>query len=1021
MATTFKAGERVECWMRDEGLASSWYAAKVLRPKGTGAAAGSALLGFEQLLEDDDDGRHLEEWVPRALLRPVPPPAPDGFLEGSRSLAAAAPGEHLELAHEGGWWQVSLRRRGGGGKYTVLYAPAQLEHTVDASMLRPRWTWAPSGAWTHGKDRRKLAAAAADDATAELLKEIAAHESGEKLNEKIELARKARKDLGAGFVDDAQLADARRLAREVCRDQASNLRVLLELIRPAAPYMAVCATAAVVNCSLRGTFHQIGRWAEVVETAAAGDVKGAYALLFSLWFGHMVIEYVTRFDEVYGQRAESVFGRRIRNGVLAAMLRQDFEYFDRTAPGVLQERLNRDAAELGQNLIRFPQRLIHRLAWMGVNVYFLYHQTPTRLFCVSMLPLLVMIPLQYFVFNWNRRCHSRQRKVSEQAVAATSEILREIRTVRQFAMEPRESVNYARGELARAAQEQHMACARQGMDWGFWSCFVSALCLTVYLGVPYVLSGAMKASELLDAVFKINCNLSFPMREIVEDIPLMGKLLQPLGRICDLLQANPRIEPPTFPARVDAATPDELRAVLAKCEQVSVAGRPEETRAVLAEPIAAPPPASPGAAAEGAAEQLPVKGAHLIALSTADHEYVKVADAAALDVARLAFPVQAVFSRGLRPPRFGGRIEFRDVSFSYPTDLRKPVLDGLSFVVEPGQKVALVGATGCGKSSCMGLLQRLYEPTRGEILLDGVPLRDYDVHFLRSRVVIVDQSTVLFNATVRENVAYGLDDVSDEEVIRALKDARAWDFVRERPDQLMSVIADGGKNLSGGQRQRLAIARAMIRKPDVILLDEATSALDTENEALVQEALDEFARRGSALVIAHRLSTVMDSDKIVVVDHGRKAEEGRHDELLAKPHDADAAAADDDDEITSHEPPALERERTAPTPSIDSLALAADDDDASASSAPPKLQRSITAADATKGGTANWRKPRGRPRASYRRLWEAATGSHENMSLGRMREKAEQITKELALLNAKIDRMQTQKEALLMAAPQAPQ
>ena len=166
MATTFKAGERVECWMRDEGLASSWYAAKVLRPKGTGAAAGSALLGFEQLLEDDDDGRHLEEWVPRALLRPVPPPAPDGFLEGSRTLAAAAPGEHLELAHEGGWWQVSLRRRGGGGKYTVLYAPAQLEHTVDASMLRPRWTWAPSGAWTYGKERRRLPAApGAVDAT----------------------------------------------------------------------------------------------------------------------------------------------------------------------------------------------------------------------------------------------------------------------------------------------------------------------------------------------------------------------------------------------------------------------------------------------------------------------------------------------------------------------------------------------------------------------------------------------------------------------------------------------------------------------------------------------------------------------------------------------------------------------------------------------------------------------------------------------------------------------------------------
>ena len=128
--------------------------------------------------------------------------------------------------------------------------------------------------------------------------------------------------------------------------------------------------------------------------------------------------------------------------------------------------------------------------------------------------------------------------------------------------------------------------------------------------------------------------------------------------------------------------------------------------------------------------------------------------------------------------------------------------DELLYLCERYRTVVLVGATGCGKSSCMGLLQRLYEPTRGEILLDGVPLRDYDVHFLRSRVVIVDQSTVLFNATVRENVAYGLDDVSDEEVIRALKDARAWDFVRERPDQLMSVIADGGKNLSGGPNDR---------------------------------------------------------------------------------------------------------------------------------------------------------------------------------------------------------------------------
>jgi len=175
--------------------------------------------------------------------------------------------------------------------------------------------------------------------------------------------------------------------------------------------------------------------------------------------------------------------------------------------------------------------------------------------------------------------------------------------------------------------------------------------------------------------------------------------------------------------------------------------------------------------------------------------------------------------------------------------------------------VALVGPTGCGKSSCMALLQRLYEPQVGVILLDDVPIQEYDVHYLRSRVVIVDQSTVLFTQTIRDNLTYGIErDVSDAEVVQACKDAQAWEFIDEKPDKLLTMLESGGSNLSGGQRQRLAIARAMLRRPDVILLDEATSALDNENEAKVQQALDTLARRGSALVIAHRLSTIKDSD-----------------------------------------------------------------------------------------------------------------------------------------------------------------
>jgi len=237
--------------------------------------------------------------------------------------------------------------------------------------------------------------------------------------------------------------------------------------------------------------------------------------------------------------------------------------------------------------------------------------------------------------------------------------------------------------------------------------------------------------------------------------------------------------------------------------------------------------------------------------------------------------------------RFEGAIEFDNVVFSYPTDLRTEVLAGLSFSVRPREKVALVGEAGCGKSSCMCLLQRLYDPLEGCIRIDGIPLQDYNVNFLRSRVVIVDQRPVLFAATVRENITYGLRrEVSDDEVIQVLRDASLWEGdngIKSKPDQILTRLGSGGIALSGGQTQRVSIARAMIRNPDVILLDEATSALDNKNEKIVQEALDRLARRGSALVIAHRLTTIKDADKIVVMRKGRMAEQGTHSELLRKP------------------------------------------------------------------------------------------------------------------------------------------
>jgi ABC-type glutathione transport system ATPase component len=334
-------------------------------------------------------------------------------------------------------------------------------------------------------------------------------------------------------------------------------------------------------------------------------------------------------------------------------------------------------------------------------------------------------------------------------------------------------------------------------------------------------------------------------------------------------------------------------------------------------------------------------------------------------------------------------------------DLRKCSLNNLSFTVKPGQKVALVGASGCGKSTCMALLQRLYEPQSGQILVDGIDIRDYDLLFLRSRMVIVDQNTVLFSTTIRDNLLYGCDQtdhtITDKEIVQVCKAAMAWDgFIADKPDKLMTVLSDGGKNLSGGQRQRLSIARAMLRNPDVILLDEATAALDTENESKVQAALDKLARGGSSLVIAHRLTTVMDADKIVMMDKGQKVEEGRHEELLQR-RSADTPSAGDTT-AAAHSGP-----RVLSTQDSDGI-----NDNDTGVTLPPLLCRSASAPL----DNMNLNKPP--PEASYKRLWDIAHGTtDEAMSVVKMQETIEQMEGQLSHLKLKMSKMQKQKDDLV--------
>jgi len=228
----------------------------------------------------------------------------------------------------------------------------------------------------------------------------------------------------------------------------------------------------------------------------------------------------------------------------------------------------------------------------------------------------------------------------------------------------------------------------------------------------------------------------------------------------------------------------------------------------------------------------------------------------------------------LDPGRVKGAVSFDGVSFGYDKD--SPVLHDVSFKIEPGQVVGIVGPTGSGKSTVLSLLPRFYDPAQGRVLIDGMDIADYKLSALRAQIGFVLQDTVLFRGTVRENIAYGRPEASDEEIVAAAKVANAHDFISRMLLGYDSTIGERGETLSGGQRQRIAIARAVVRNSPILVLDEPTAALDTESERLVIEALRRLMKGRTVIMIAHRLGTLIDADKIIVLKDGAVAEEGSH-------------------------------------------------------------------------------------------------------------------------------------------------
>jgi ATP-binding cassette subfamily B protein len=228
-----------------------------------------------------------------------------------------------------------------------------------------------------------------------------------------------------------------------------------------------------------------------------------------------------------------------------------------------------------------------------------------------------------------------------------------------------------------------------------------------------------------------------------------------------------------------------------------------------------------------------------------------------------------------------GVVEFSNVNFRYPTN-HKSSLSDISFSAAPGKMIALVGPSGSGKSTLINLVIGFLRPTQGSIRMDGADYKDLDLRTVRKFLSVVPQESVLFDGTIAENISYGLSDVSSSEVESALRDANAWEFVQAFDDGVDTLVGERGARLSGGQKQRLAIARALIRDPRILILDEATSALDSESEKLIQDALSRLMKDRTTFVVAHRLSTVQEADQILVLDEGRIVESGTHSQLLTQ-------------------------------------------------------------------------------------------------------------------------------------------
>eukprot|EP00927_Polykrikos_kofoidii_P040513 TRINITY_DN34616_c0_g1_i1.p1 TRINITY_DN34616_c0_g1~~TRINITY_DN34616_c0_g1_i1.p1 ORF type:complete len:1024 (+),score=204.76 TRINITY_DN34616_c0_g1_i1:73-3144(+) len=723
-------------------------------------------------------------------------------------------------------------------------------------------------------------------------KELNLYKSGEKLEEITKMGSRIKEVLGDGFLD----ADIKELMKE-CevlvkvfhRKKRESASVILGLLREVAPRWIFALIIVQIHPlmwfeydrivsgkALYASIRKDGTWDQQMSFQKIIDVL----VMCAVW------HFTNGVGDIIVESAKRKFTTSLKARFCECLMFQDFEYFEINGVGALQSRLNQDVEEVSSSMLHLPYHFLRGVFGLLSSFIYVFYVVPWDLAAIAFIPLVIIAPINNQLQRFNRRRGERLRKMSEHAASGTMDALMNIDVVRGFATEKFEIWRYTQAVSIQAelASKTDMVTRIAGPLCAFL--FTANLGFLSYFAAMKVANKEMLIEDCGVFLIQIGLHAQGRVMMILDLMPQILKMLNPLYRLVDHLNAQPKIEPHpnnplTRPLHVTLATEKAFEEAVANLEDMncdaSVASkRYARTKVVFV--------ADTGDRVEA--------GSRVVAyIARTGQEFPLFSAQDLRQDARI--PVKLVFSQALMPKTFEGNIEFRNVRFTYPRDLRKPIYKGVSYFVKRGQKIGICGSTGCGKSTGFGLLQRFYDvdPGDGMILIDGVDIREYDVHYLRQRIAMVSQKCVLFKTTVKENILYGMncfrDDAAGKEeamkaVIAALKLAQAWNFINDTPDKLLTQISETGGGFSGGQKQRLCIARVLIRKPDVILLDEATSALDPESERAVQNTLDQVMKDYTVVAVAHRLTTIKDSDKIIVLNEGNVVEEGPHDELLKK-------------------------------------------------------------------------------------------------------------------------------------------